>query len=233
MSVKYLNIDSDIEIANIHAILWRERGIGFDRFDTMTEGIKKLLTNEEYLFIAINGDVTDFMPLLKTMRDVTNFPILIVTSRFTTEKEITALENGADLYARWHETPENNIASVLAHVKRLSERSKMTRPSTEIMVYRNLLLNPAQHKVYIRDNKINFTRQDFNLLNYLMMNHGKTLTYKQMFLRVWGNEYEDNAKDVLWNAIKRLRKKLRTASDTTEYIETVRDVGYGFPSLDI
>ena len=74
LGIKYLNIDTDLDIAYAHADIWAERGIGIDRVDNITEGIKLLMRND-YLFVGINADVIDFMPLLSTMRSVTNNPI--------------------------------------------------------------------------------------------------------------------------------------------------------------
>jgi len=81
-----------------------------ERVDNMTEGIEKLLLNE-YLYVGINSDAVDFMPLLRTMRSVTHTPLLIVTGNFKTEDEVAALERGADLYARWHQTTEGSLGS--------------------------------------------------------------------------------------------------------------------------
>ena len=108
MGLKYLNIDSDVSIVNTHAAIWAEREIGVERVDNMNEGLQKLL-KDDYLCVAINGDTVDFMPLLNIMRSATNTSILIGTSNFTTEKEVAAMAHGADLFARFHETPEGNI----------------------------------------------------------------------------------------------------------------------------
>ena len=99
MNMIYLAVDSDVGLANSEAAVWKTtRGIGMERVDNMTEGIEKLLSNE-YLYIGINSDAVDFMPLLRTMRSVTHTPILIVTGNFNTDDEVAALEAGADLYS--------------------------------------------------------------------------------------------------------------------------------------
>ena len=96
MNMKYLSVDRDAEFNDAHVVIWAERGFGCDRVETMTAAIQKLMENE-YIVVGINSDNIDFMPLLKTMRSVTITPILIATGSFTTEQEVAALENGADL----------------------------------------------------------------------------------------------------------------------------------------
>jgi len=76
MSLKYLAVDSDIELAESEAVGWAKRGIVMNRVDNMTDGIKMLMT-DEYLYVGINDDAVDFMPLLRTMRSITSTPILI------------------------------------------------------------------------------------------------------------------------------------------------------------
>ena len=229
MSLKYINVDKDVDIANAHADVWKDLGIRLQRFDDMTETIQELLTNTEYLCITINSDTVDFMPLLSTMRSLTNIPILIATDSFTTQKEVAALENGADLYTPWHEKPEDNMASVMAHVTQLSERSKMPRPSTKVMVYKGLLIAPIYRTVFVDNKRIDLTRQEYDLLYYLMMNHGKVLSYNEIFNSVWGSDYDGSERKVLRNAVKRLREKLKVDSKNIGHIKTVLDYGYTFP----
>jgi len=229
-----LNIDSDIDIAYTHAAIWAEREIGLDRFDTMTEGIEKLLTDAKYFFIAINGDSVDFMPLLSTMRSITKLPILIVTSNFTTEKELEAIGNGADIYARWHNSPEDNIASVLAHVTHFAVRSQMPIQDLNVMVYKKLLIAPLQRNVFIENHKLDLTVKEFDVLYMLMSNLGCVFSSEQIYKEVWNLRFDNNAREVIRTAIKRLRQKLRidTQSPEPDYIKNIRDGGYSFDPYD-
>ena len=225
MNMKFLDVDSDADCVDVHAAIWANRNVGVDRADNMTEAIQSLLSKTEYLFVAINGDTVDFMPLLSTMRSVTNLPILIVTGSFTTEKEVMAMEAGADLYARWHNKPEDNIKSVLAHVTHLAVRSKMPRPETKIMVHKDLLIAPRLRFVFVGNKKIDLTKKEFDILYYFMGNHGIVLTYKQIYRKIWGTAYDDSGHSLVWNHVHSLRQKLMNAS---EYIINEIDVGYRF-----
>jgi DNA-binding response OmpR family regulator len=224
--MKYLAVDSNIELANSEAAVWAERGISMDRVDNMTEGIEKLMYRD-YLYVGINSDAVDFMPLLSTMRGVTNTPILIVTSNFTTETEVAALENGADLYARWHENAEGNVASVLAHISRIAKRDT---PPCKVMVHRNLLLAPSQRSVFVGNERIDLTRLEFDVLLFLMANHGIVLGYGQIYSAVWNEEYDEAANEVVRGAVKRLRAKISDDAIGNSLIETVWGVGYKFPA---
>ena len=227
MNLKCLAVDSDLNVANPHVTEWASRGVSMDRVDNMTDAIKELLVND-YIFVGINGDATDYMPLLKTMRSVTNTPIMIVTGSFTTEKEIEALGNGADLYARWHNDAKGNVSSVLAHITRLAERSKMPRPISHVIVHNNLLIAPLQHCAFIGNEKLDLTTKEYDFLLLLMENFGCMLPPEEIYEKVWGMPYDENSKNAIWTLVKRLRQKLQTYPTALNYIKTLRDVGYSF-----
>jgi len=226
----YLAVDSDVGLANSEAEVWKTtRGIGMERVDNMTEGIEKLLSNE-YLYIGINSDAVDFMPLLRTMRSVTHTPILIVTGKFDTDDEVAALEAGADLYARWHKTTEGNIASVLAHITRITDQRRTPPPPSNVIVCKKLLIAPLQQSVFIGDNKIDLTVKEFDVLHMLMSNRGCVFSPEQIYTEIWDSHFDESTKEVIRTTMKRLRQKLQIHPQSPEpdYIKNIRDVGYLF-----
>jgi two-component system alkaline phosphatase synthesis response regulator PhoP len=226
MKLKYLTVDSNAQLAERESAVWvKTRNIGMVRVENMTEGINNLLSRKEYLFVCINGDDVDFLPLLKVMRNTTIIPILITTGNFTTKMEVAALANGADLYCRWHETTEDNISSVLAHVQRISEQRNRVQ---KVLINKKLLIVPSLYQlgVYIGNNNIPVTLQEFKLIKYLMENKWYVLPYGEIYTHVWEKEYKESEQDALKHAVKRLRDKLNQYSEGVEYITTVRDVGF-------
>lgn len=226
MSLKCLAVDSNLNIAISYIKEWAERSITMERVDTMTEAIQKLMHND-YIFVGINGDATDFLPFLKIMRNTTNIPIMIATSNFTADMQVAAIKNGADLYAPWHDTPAGNVSSVLVQIERITNERKATQ---QFLFHGGLLMSIIHRTVYVGKVKVDLTRREFDLLQYLMINHGIPLSFGQIYRHVWGSDYEESSREVLRNAIKRLRDKLSAASNGTELIESVRDFGYRFPS---
>ena len=223
MSLKYLAVDSDIELAESEAVGWAKRGIVMNRVDNMTDGIKMLMT-DEYLYVGINDDAVDFMPLLRTMRSITSTPILIATNNFCTDREVAALRNGTDLFAPFHKTTEGNIDSVLAHILRISEEIKTPRKA---LVFNDLLISPALYQVFIKNTEVPITKKEFDIICYLADNQGLLLTYSQIISYVWGAD--NTTDDVLWTHIKRIRKKFSEASPCHEnVIENVHGFGYKF-----
>ena len=226
MSVAYLAIDKNEELHAQEKVQWNKRGIMDIRVDTMTAGIEKAM-NKKLLYIVINADNIDYAAELKILREVTNDPILIGTSIFVVEEQIEAMHNGADFYGQFSAS-HNNMNAVFAVARRVDERAKQQKVSTDVIAYSGVLLSSTYRQVFVEDKEVIFTRKEFDILHLMMRNLGRVLTQDQILCQVWGGEYEDADKNVLWNAIKRLREKLNAAGGR-DYIETVRDVGYKFP----
>jgi DNA-binding response OmpR family regulator len=81
-----------------------------------------------------------------------------------------------------------------------------------------------RHKAFIKDKELPLTGMEMKILHYLLLNRGNTLTHGQIFQNAYDAD-DDISTDGLYSAIKRLRKKMRDITHT-DYIETVRDVGY-------
>ena len=229
MSLRCLAVDSDLDRAGPYFKVWAKYNIIMDRVDGMAEGIMKLCECGDYIFVGINGDKTDYLDGLREMRSATDIPILIVGSKFSTEAELEALRNGANLLARWHPTEKDNVESVLAHIDRITEERKIIRK----FIYCNHVLMAIIHRtVFVCNKKVVLPRKEFDVLHVLMKNRGTPLSYDEIYTQVWGEQFIDETYMVLRNTISRLRRKLRTASGGIDFIKTERDYGYSFTSGD-
>ena len=83
-----------------------------------------------------------------------------------------------------------------------------------------------QRLLFCLGRQVDLTRKEYDLLQYLVLNHDKVLTRQQLYEHIWGNflddQYDSNFIDV---HIKNLRKKLNPHAPTP-WLETVRGVGY-------
>jgi DNA-binding response OmpR family regulator len=233
----YLSIETNVEGFELYKVLWAKLGIHGIMAATMTEGIEKAIelekskADELYFIDIVADDIPGYMLQLPILHEETNAPILIATAKYDEIEREEALNNGADTYGAYSEiSDQQDVNGVIAVLNSLERRAKKPKPPSKILIYRGIMLAPSyRNSVFVSGEKIDMTRQEFDLLYYLMLNHGKTLSYKQIYKRVWGSDYEDSERNILWNAINRVREKLKPAPDGKEYIETVRDYGYRFP----
>ena len=82
-------------------------------------------------------------------------------------------------------------------------------------------------KVYVREEYIETTPKEFELLLFFMENEGMVLSRDRILDAVWGYHYEGDTRTVD-TLVKQLRKKLKDGN----YIRSIYGVGYVFGGTD-
>ena len=141
-------------------------------------------------------------------------PVLILTARETIEDRVKGLDSGADDYLTKPFDLDELCARLRALQRRFAERAAPLLKHTDIVV------DPASHTVYLKNNIVSMPRREFVLLQKLLENAGRVLSreYLSQTLYGWGEEVDSNTLEV---HIHNLRKKLGT-----KFIRTIRGVGY-------
>jgi len=169
-------------------------------------------------------DGLDVCKFLKNNPQTSHIPIIMLTAKGEETDIVLGLELGADDYI----TKPFKVRELLARVKTVLRRTKINIPplskEKDIIKFKDLVIDSTKHQVILKDNPLNLTFIEFNLLKFLASHPGKVFTREQLLDQVWSeNSYiVDRAVDV---HIRRLRQKLLSAS---EYIITIRGVGYRF-----
>lgn len=154
---------------------------------------------------------------LKSSSATRNIPVIMVTAKEAEYDKVRGLEGGADDYI----TKPFGMMEFVARVKAVLRRCTQNQDEREL-VCDELRLSIGKHKVYWRDNKIDLTRKEFELLQYLMENKSLVMTRNQILCHVWGYDFDGETRTVDVH-VRTLRQKLGEAGDL---IETVRGVGY-------
>lgn len=99
------------------------------------------------------------------------------------------------------------------------KESKIILPGLEIYLDRR--------KVYCNAQKVDLTAKEYELLYLLVVHKEQTLTYSQIYERVWKEDTVINEKKAIGFHIRNLREKLYKASPQILFtIRSVREVGY-------
>ena len=188
-----------------------------------------MLTKGDYLFVAINADNINYLPQLRIMRDITTSPIFLIGSEFSTAKEVEALTHGADSYDKWRETTDDNIESALASLHKYTERTSLQEKSIKILYHGRVMLVLDYYKAFIDENELLLTKAEFEILHCLVRNRGRVMTYCQIYDSVYPCEFGEDPTSILFSAMKRIKRKIREATGTDDYIENIRGIGYMIP----
>lgn len=194
---------------------------------TGKEASEKIAVNL-YDFVLLDLGLPDYngLDLIKEARKSgVDVSFIIITARGAVEDKVRGLDLGADDYL------SKPFALVELHSRIMAvARRKFQITSPDITLGEFVLAIHAR-KVFYNGKEVEITKKEFDLLHYLVMNHGKVLARHQLYEHIWGNtlddQYDSNFIDV---HIKNLRKKLNISAPTP-WLETVRGIGYRI-SLD-
>lgn len=161
----------------------------------------------------------DGFTLLEELKN-DDIPVICLTAKDSVRDKVKGLELGADDYM----TKPFESLELLARVKAVLRRSKNNDDTKEMVsvtvTYRDIVMEPEQHRVFQNDNEVALTLKEFELLAYLIEHKGAVVTREQLLSNIWGYDYEGNTRTVDMH-VQRLRTKLNL--DT---IKTVYKVGY-------
>lgn len=166
----------------------------------------------------ING--IEVLQTLRTHPLHSSIPIIILTSNDDKTETVISLEMGADDYITKPFHGRELIARLKAHLRR------RTNLPSKSMIYGELVITAAQRQVFLNDNPIHITYNEFELLFFMASNPGIVMSRDSLLNKIWGNDFVAESRTVDIH-ISSLRKKLGSKSGK-QYIETVRGIGYRF-----
>lgn len=151
----------------------------------------------------------DGIEVIQTIKAESSLKVLMLTAKATGEDEFLSLSSGAD-----------DFITKPFHPQVLLLRIKKLLGITETITIQNLVVDPANLKVWKDEQVLALTKIESDLLMMLIKNRGHTLTREQLLIGVWGMNYDGVARTVDTH-IRRLREKIGD-----EIITTKRGVGY-------
>jgi DNA-binding response OmpR family regulator len=166
--------------------------------------------------------------VLRSLRALSNVPILLVTARKEDVDKIRGLGLGADDYIIKPFSPPELVARVKAHIavhERLSPHENEIK--NESIQYGDLKILLGSHQVYLSERLVVLTNKEFELLKYMAINPGIVLSKELLFDRVWGMDSFGDTATVTVH-VSRLREKLEKDPANPAIIETIWGAGYRF-----
>jgi len=145
-------------------------------------------------------------------------PILMLTARDTNADVVAGLDAGADDYL----VKPFSFDVLLARLRAVARRGPTERGV--VMTVGDLRLDTGAHEVERGADRIDLTRTEFSLLEFLMRRRGAVVARNALIEGVWGHDREiaDNTLDAF---VRLLRQKV-DAGGRPRLIHTVRGVGY-------
>lgn len=177
-------------------------------------------SNPDLVLLDINLPQTDGFQICKEIRQFSQVPVIIVTSRDSNMDEIFGLHVGADDFV----TKPYNIHVLLARIERLLERVHRGSGEEPWLKHKGVALDILKGEVLHNGNKAELTKNEINILRVLMENKGNIIPREELIRELWEqDEFVEDA--TLTVNINRLRKKLKDIG-LEDFLITRRGQGY-------
>ena len=234
MSNKILVVDDEQSIMNIIAFNLKKEGY---EVVTAEDGEMAItifdIEKPDLILLDIMMPKIDGYGVCKRIRDKSDVPIIMLTARADEVDKVLGLEIGADDYVTKPFSNRELMARVKANLRRKpSVKQNEEQPnidSNNTFIYGDLTINFDRYEVFKRNEPINLTIREFELLKFLALKKNQIFTREALLSQVWGYEYfgDVRAVDV---TIRRLREKIEDDASKPKFILTKRGIGYYFMS---
>lgn len=167
----------------------------------------------------------DGFEICRKIRNESNIPIIMLSSKKEDTDKILALGLGADDYIEKPFSPRVLIAKIQSQFRRVNVLSGT--PHSDVLAIRDLELDVKARTVTVKGQNIPFSVKEFEILHYLMLNKNQALSREKIFDEIWGyNEFGDI--NTVTVHMRKIREKVENDPSNPEYIETVWGIGYKF-----
>ena len=184
------------------------------------EAIDVFFADQEIALIILDVMMPkmDGWEVLKTVREHSKVPVIMLTARTEETDELKGFEYGADEYISKPFSPKILVARVEAILRRSGVNQD------EVVRVGGIEVDKSAHSVKIDGKEIELSFKEYELLLYFIENKGIALSREKILNNVWNYDYFGDARTIDTH-VKKLRAKMGTKGD---YIKTVWGMGYKF-----
>ncbi|EKU93785.1 Transcriptional regulatory protein YycF [Alloiococcus otitis] len=184
--------------------------------------------NPDLIVLDLMLPKKDGLEVTREIRKTHDMPIIMVTAKDQEIDKVLGLEMGADDYV----TKPFSNRELAARVKASLRRQSVVQSAEESQEEENsditvgdLTIHPDAYIISKKDETIELTHREFELLHYLAKHLGQVMTRENLLEIVWGYDYFGDVRTVDVT-VRRLREKIEDNPSHPNYLVTRRGVGY-------
>lgn len=221
MKILLADVDHDL----VELLSYALRRAGFTTFAaTDPTALLKLLKDKQpdLLLMEVDLGAWNGLDVLKSVRQVSDVPVILLTARSSEDDTVLGLEQGADDYVLKPFSHRELIGRIRAQLRRRERAVAAAAPAT-VLQAGSVSLDVTRHTTVHDGHPVNLTRTEFRLLRCLIANAGRVVPMRALLKEIWGHDRSDP--DVVRSTVCRLRRKLDDDPTTPRLLRTVRGVG--------
>ncbi|PJF28639.1 MAG: DNA-binding response regulator [Phototrophicales bacterium] len=216
-----LVVDDEIQIRRFLRISLEAHGYQVDEVALGADAIRKVAQLRPDLVI-LDMELPDMngLHVLKSVREWSKVPVIILSVRDSDQDKIVALDAGADDYV----IKPFSVDELMARI-RVAQRHALPQDTAPIFTSGHLSVDLVGRIVKVDGNVVKLTPTEYALLRYMIQHAGKVLTHRQILREVWGPEYM-NETHYLRVYFAQLRQKIEKNPAIPQILLTESGVGY-------
>ena len=230
LDTKILVIDNDASVCEMLKNYFEKEGYEVKSVHDGVLGVDSFkLYNPDIVLLDIMLPKKDGWQVCREIREVSNQPIIMISTKNDTFDKVLGLELGADDYV----VKPFDIKELSARIKAVLRRTRSHAPvksDNEVISFENIEISLQKYELKLNGKSVSIPPKELELLHFLAYNRNRVFTRDQLLDKVWGFDYLGDSRTVDVH-IKRLREKLQGVSDKW-VLKTVWGVGYKFEILE-
>ena len=220
--MKILVIEDDPSVRTLVKAVLEHNGNKVVTADNAADGEEMAEDIElEMVILDLGLPDGDGYEVCKNIRDKgISTPVLVLSGEQETDVKVKCLKVGADDYL----TKPFNTEELVARLDAIKRRTKSG--TNQLLECGELKVDLLKREFSVKENKIQLTNNEYNLLIYFMKNVNRVITQEELAEKVWDIHF-DTQTNYINVYISYLRKKIREHTKQ-DYIETIRKKGFRF-----
>jgi two-component system, OmpR family, KDP operon response regulator KdpE len=216
-----LVIDDERQIRKLLRILLEQEHYRVLESESGRHGLSEIaLRRPDVVLLDLGLPDMDGLGVLKSLRQWSKIPVLVLSVRDGPEDKVAALDAGADDYV----TKPFESTELLARLRAIQRRAPLGTEDAHFEAG-HLAIDFGARIVTVKGREVKLTATEYALLKLLALHAGKVVTHKQLLREVWGPNAEEQSQ-YLRVYMMHLRKKIETIDETERLLRTESGIGY-------
>ena len=165
----------------------------------------------------------DGLEVMHELHESRSTRVILLTAKGEASDRIAGLQRGADDYVVKPFSPAELVARVDAVLRRAEPEPEREEP----IVFEDLEIDPAARSVLVRDEEVQLTVREFDLLLFLVRHPGQAFSRDHLMEAIWDYTFYTDTSTVTVH-MRRLRAKVELDPSAPRWLQTVWGVGYRF-----
>lgn len=181
--------------------------------------------NPDLMLLDLGLPDMDGQQVIRSVREWSCMPIVVVSARGHEKDKVAALDNGADDYVTKPFGMAELQARIRAALRNSVQRATGSLGGNAVFQTRGLTVDTDKRLVKVDDVPVHLTQIEYKIVALLARSAGKVLTYDVILREVWG-PYASCDTQLLRVNMANIRRKIEKDPSMPEYITTEIGVGY-------